>query len=126
MKMLRMVNNAIITIIIKILTLHRGTPWWQSSHPVKTSTQEERRKQTNLKSHCHHRQKNGKILMELSFLAVFDHKDYLEKVWKSRNKFELVGFKIEKNGPCSRENKEKYFKKCKMAKNDFLWSDLSS
>ena len=46
--------------------------------------------------------------MELSFLAVFDHKDYLEKVWKSRNKFELVGFKIEKNGPCSRENKEKY------------------
>ena len=56
MKMLRMVNNAIITIIIKILTLHRGTPWWQSSHPVKTSTQEERRKQTNLKSHhCHHR-----------------------------------------------------------------------
>ena len=65
--------------------------------------------------------------MELSFLAVFvfDHKDYLEKVW-SRNKFELVGFKIEKDGPCSRENKEKYKKKCKMAKNDFLWSDLSS
>ena len=57
--------------------------------------------------------------MELSFLAVFDHKDYLEKVWKSRNKFELVGFKIEKNGPCSRENKEKYKKNAKWPKMTF-------
>ena len=33
------------------------------------------------------RQKNGKILTELSFFAVFNHKNYLEKVWKSKNKF---------------------------------------
>ena len=50
------------------------------------------------------RQKNGKILTELSFFAVFNHKNDLEKVWKSRNEFKLVGFKVEKNGPCSREN----------------------
>ena len=50
------------------------------------------------------RQKNGKILTELSFFAVFNHKNDLEKVWKSRNEFKLVGFKVEKNGPCSGEN----------------------
>ena len=46
------------------------------------------------------RQKNGKILTELSFFAVFNHKNDLEKVWKSRNEFKLLGFKVEKNGPC--------------------------
>ena len=34
--------------------------------------------------------------MELGFYAAFDHKNDLEKVWKSRNKFYLVGFKVEK------------------------------
>ena len=34
--------------------------------------------------------------MELGFYAAFNHKNYLEKVWKSRNKFYLVGFKVEK------------------------------
>ena len=72
------------------------------------------------------RQKNGKILTELSFFAVFNHKNDLEKVWKSRNEFKLVGFKVEKNGPCSRENEVKISKKRKMAKNDFLRSDLGS
>ena len=57
-KMLRMVKNEIIMIIIgkksKWLTRQVGTPAWQSSHPVKTSPQEERRKQENLKPHrCH-------------------------------------------------------------------------
>ena len=33
------------------------------------------------------KQKNGKILTELSFFTVFNHKNDLEKVWKSRNKF---------------------------------------
>ena len=56
------------------------------------------------------RQKNGKILTELSFFAVFNHKNDLEKVWKSRNEFKLVGFKVEKNGPCSRENEVKISK----------------
>ena len=72
------------------------------------------------------RQKNGKILTELSFFAVFNHKNDLEKVWKSRNEFKLVGFKVEKNGPCSRENEVKISKKRKMAKNDFSRSDLGS
>ena len=72
------------------------------------------------------RQKNGKILTELSFFAVFNHKNDLEKVWKSRNEFKLVGFKVEKNGPCSRENEVKISKNCKMAKNDFSRSDLGS
>ena len=37
-----------------MLTKQWGTPAWQSSHPVKTSPQEERRKQENLKFHrCH-------------------------------------------------------------------------
>ena len=63
------------------------------------------------------RQKNGKILTELSFFTVFNHKNDLEKVWKSRNKFKVVGFKVEKNGPCSRENEVKISKKRKMAKN---------
>ena len=44
----------------------------------------------------------------------------------SRNEFKVVGFKVEKNGPCSRENEVKIFKKRKMAKNDFLRSDLGS
>ena len=57
------------------------------------------------------RQKNGKILTKLSFFAVFNHKNCLEKVWKSRNEFKLVGFKVEKNGPCSRENEVKYQQK---------------
>ena len=57
------------------------------------------------------RRKNEKILAELSFFAVFNHKNYLEKVWKSRNEFKLVGFKVEKNGPCSRENEVKILKK---------------
>ena len=56
------------------------------------------------------RQKNGKILMELSYFAVFSHKNDLEKVWKSRNEFKLVGFKVEKNCPCSRENEVKISK----------------
>ena len=72
------------------------------------------------------RQKNGKILTELSFFAVFNHKNDLEKVWKSRNEFKLVGFKVEKNGPCSRENEVKISKKSKMAKNHFSRSDLGS
>ena len=38
------------------------------------------------------RQKNGKILTELSFFAVFNHKNDLEKVWKSKNIFNGVGF----------------------------------
>ena len=42
------------------------------------------------------RQKNGKILTELSFFAVFNHKNDLEKVSKSRNEFRLVGLKVEK------------------------------
>ena len=41
------------------------------------------------------RQKNGKILM-LRFLLSLTKKNYFEKVWKSRNKFKLVGFKVEK------------------------------
>ena len=49
------------------------------------------------------KQKNGKILTELSFFAVFNHKNDLEKVWKSRNEFKLVGFKVEKNGTCTSE-----------------------
>ena len=43
------------------------------------------------------RQKNGKISTELSFFAVFNRRNYLEKVWKSRNQFKLVGFNVEKN-----------------------------
>ena len=72
------------------------------------------------------RQKNGKISTELSFFAVFNHKDDLERVWKSRNEFKLVGFKVEKNGPRSRENEVKISKKRKMAKNHFSRSDLGS
>ena len=56
-------HSAIITIIILIikegtLTWHEGTPAWQSSQLVEMSSQEERRKQTNLKSyHCHRHHK---------------------------------------------------------------------
>ena len=38
----------------------------------------------------------------------------------------IRGFAFEKNGPCSRENEVKISKKRKMAKNDFLRSDLGS
>ena len=40
--------------------------------------------------------------------------------------FSWLGHHVEKNGPCSRENEVKIFKKRKMAKNDFSGSDLGS
>ena len=45
------------------------------------------------------RQKNWKNLNGTNLFAVLYHKNDLEKVWKSRNEFELVGFKVEKNYP---------------------------
>ena len=57
------------------------------------------------------RQKNGKILTELSFFAVFNHKNDLEKVWKSRNEFKLVGFKVEKKWPVLKAKLSKNIKK---------------
>ena len=72
------------------------------------------------------KRQNAKNVTELIFFTVFIHINDLEKVWKSRNEFKVVGFKVEKNGPCSRENEVKIFKKRKMAKNDFSRSDLVS
>ena len=72
------------------------------------------------------KRQNAKNVTELFFFTVFIHINDLEKVWKSRNEFKVVGFKVEKNGPCSRENEVKIFKKRKMAKNDFLRSNLGS
>ena len=72
------------------------------------------------------KRQNAKNVTELIFFTVFIHINDLEKVWKSRNDFKVVGFKVEKNGPCSRENEVKIFKKRKMAKNDFSRSNLDS